>query len=452
MIEMTLHQAAAAIKVAMPSENPRFKGVTIDSRKVSAGELFVAFSGVRSDGHESLQQAAEQGASAALVEHPVKAPLPQLICQDSAHALGRLASHWRQQMNPRLVGITGSNGKTTVKQMLASILSQQGPTLATAGNFNNEIGMPLTLCQLDRSHQFAAIEMGAGKPGDIRYLAELAKPDVGLITNAGPAHLERLGTVDNVARVKGELIEALPGDGVVILNVDDVRHSVWRKLAANRTILEVSLDHSADICGQVEPAGDAQQLLLTVGTETVEVKLPVAGRHNARNALCAAAAASALNVSVDLIASGLASFVSAEGRLNRRALPQGGHLIEDSYNANPASVAAAIDVLADCQGHRILVLGDMFELGEDALRMHRELGEAAGRVGLDQLLTLGALSSEASSAFGSMGEHFESAEQLLDYLRPLLGDGVTCLIKGSRGMRMERISQVLMTGETQPCC
>lgn len=453
MIAMSLHQAARAIDATLPAENPRFCGVNTDSRTISDGQLFVAIKGERSDGHTYLDQAARQGAGAALVERSMPAPLPQLVCKDSVHALGRLAAHWRQQLQPKLVAITGSNGKTTVKQMLASILSRQGSTLATQGNFNNEIGMPLTLCQLEASHDYAVIEMGAGQAGDIRYLANLAQPDVAVITNAGPAHLERLGTVDHVARVKGELIEALPADGVVVLNIDDARQDVWRELAAQRRIVEVSLNHSAMVCGQTEAVEAGQRLRLVIESRSIELTLPVAGRHNALNALCAAGAATALQVPLEVIASGLAGFVPAAGRLHRCSLPQGGLLIEDSYNANPASVAAAIEVLSGTQAaHRILVLGDMFELGENAARLHRKVGQAARDAGIDALMTLGSLSAEASDAFGARGAHHDSPEQLIHALKPELGEGVVCLIKGSRGMRMEQISEQLMTPEARPCC
>jgi len=419
-------------------------GVAIDSRKLKPGDLFVAIKGERVDGHDYLDQAAARGAVAALVTRKIDSPLPQVLVEDSTLALGDLASAVRAQRNVRVIGITGSNGKTTVKTLTASILSRQGRTHATSGNQNNELGLPLALLSMPQDTEFAVLEMGAGKPGDIAYLAAIARPDIGLVTLIAPAHLERMGSIEGVAETKGALYQALPGDGIAIINADDGFASFFGGLAGARKVLRFGLDHRADIGADIlELRVDGSRFVLSTPIGDAEVSLPLPGRHNIANALAAASIGMALAVPLDKIVAGLEQVPGVAGRLRREAMADGWTLIDDSYNANPSSMAAAIDTLLLAQGERWLVLGDMAELGANASALHADIGRRARERGVDRLFAVGPLSAATVEAFGARGEHFTDKATLIVALQADLHGGVTCLIKGSRSAAMEQVAAAL---------
>lgn len=416
-------------------------GFSIDTRTLKAGDLFVALPGERVDAHDFVAAAAERGAVAALVTRPVDVAIPQVIVDDTQKALGDLASSVRAATRVRVVGITGSNGKTTVKTLTASILSRHGRTHVNAGNFNNEIGMPLTLLAMPADTQYVVLEMGAGKPGDIDYLAAIARPDIGLVNSIAPAHLERMGTIEGVAETKGALYQSLPVDGVAVINADDLRFAgFFANLAGTRTILRYGLEQRADIGADIiEERIDGTHFVLSTPHGDGDVHLPMAGRHNVANALAAAAIATALDVPVDIIVEGLEQVPQVAGRLNLEAMPGNWTLIDDSYNANPGSAAAAIDTLSLARGERWLILGDMAELGADTLKLHAGIGRLAHERGIERLLATGIKSAAAVEAFGAGAQHFTTQEALIEAACTQIHEGVTCLVKGSRSSGMDRV-------------
>ena len=419
-------------------------GVAIDTRKLQPGDLFVAIKGERLDGHDYLAEAAARGAVAALVTRKVDSDLPQLLVDDAELALGDLASAVRAQRDVRVIGITGSNGKTTVKTLVASILSRHGRTHVSAGNFNNELGLPLTLLAMSQDTEYAVLEMGAGKPGDIAYLAAIARPDIGLVTLIAPAHLERMGSIEGVAETKGALYQALPADGIAIINADDHFASFFGGLAGARRVLRYGLDHPADIGADIiEQRADGSRFVLSTPHGDAEVTLPLPGRHNIANALAAAAIALALDVPMDTIVAGLEQVSGVAGRLRREVMAGGWTLIDDSYNANPSSMAAAIDTLLLADGERWLVLGDMAELGPEARALHAGIGERARERGVERLFAVGPLGVATVEAFGAQGEHFNDKPALIAALQAQLHAGVTCLVKGSRSAGMEQVVAAL---------
>ncbi|HEY8682571.1 MAG TPA: UDP-N-acetylmuramoyl-tripeptide--D-alanyl-D-alanine ligase [Rhodanobacter sp.] len=419
-------------------------GVAIDTRKLKSGDLFVAIKGERTDGHDHLAEAAARGAAAALVTRRIESELPQVLVDDAALALGDLASAVRAQRDVRVVGITGSNGKTTVKTLAASILSRHGRTHVSSGNYNNELGLPLSLLAMREDAEYAVFEMGAGKPGDIAYLAAIARPDIGLVTLIAPAHLARMGSIEGVAETKGALYQALPADGIAIINADDHFASFFDGLAGARKVLRFGLDQPADIGADIiEQRVDGSRFVLSTPRGDAEVALPLPGRHNIANALAAAAIALALEVPLDTIVAGLEQVPGVAGRLRREVMAGGWTLIDDSYNANPSSMAAAIDTLLLAPGERWLVLGDMAELGPDARALHAGVGTRARERGIDRLFAVGPLGVATVEAFGASGEHFADQPTLIAALQAQLHAGVTCLVKGSRSAAMEQVVAAL---------
>ncbi len=459
---MKLHAAARAIGASAMGPDVEFTRVETDSRKLAPGCLFVALKGERFDGHDFVTQALKQGAAAVMLQarqgQPL-APLPEtataLLVDDTRLALGRLAAWHRSQMPARVAAITGSNGKTTVKEMLAAICQAQvgeAGVLATRGNLNNDIGMPLTLLGLTPAHRYAVIEMGMNHPGELDYLTHLARPDVALVNNALRAHLAGLGSVEAVARAKGEIYAGLAADGIAIFNADDVHAGLWRSLNQGRACLAFGTHPQADVRilenGQADPAAGFR-LSLDTPRGRIETRLQVPGAHNRSNAAAAAAAALGLGLPAEAIARGLAAYAGTRGRLQFHVCPGGTRLIDDSYNANPDSVLAAIGVLAQQPGRRILVLGDMGELGPEAAALHREVGEKARTAGIDKLLGLGDMTRHSVQGFGPGGRHFTQRQALLAALEDELGPQLSVLVKGSRFMAMEQVVQSLL--EAQPC-
>ena len=466
---MLLSQAAQVLGGTLIGADVRFNAVSSDSRTIAAGDLFVALQGDNFDGAAFVAGAAHSGAVAALVNtasyRAAEPPCPLLLVEDTRLALGRLAEYWRTQFNIPVVAVTGSNGKTTVKEMLASILRQHvrddvrdrplsprervgereqsadDAVLATEGNLNNDIGMPLTLLKLRAVHRYAVIEMGMNHAGEIDYLTRLAHPDVAIINNASSAHLAGLGSVEAVARAKGEIFAGLPKQGTAVINADDVYAPLWRELADHRAVIEFGLEKQVAVHAQWQPQGYGAHIEAGTPQGGFSTNLQVPGVHNVRNALAAAAAALALHVPLPDIAAGLEKFSGVAGRMQRKVARNGAVLIDDTYNANPASLRAALKVLAHAGGKRILVLGDMGELGADAVRLHGEIGAEARRMGIQKLMALGELSVHAVDEFGTGARHFERIEDLLSRLEKELDADTTVLVKGSRFMRMERVVQ-----------
>lgn len=418
-----------------------------DSRAVQAGDLFLALKGERFDAHEFVPQVVGK-ASAALVAYPMDAAIPQIIVPDVRLALGQLAKAWRGRFNRPVIGLTGSNGKTTLKEMLTAILSQQGQTLATIGNLNNDIGVPLTLLRLRVEDQFAVIEMGANHFGEIDYLTHLALPNVAILNNAGAAHLEGFGDIAGVARAKGEIFAGLAVDGIAVINADDTYASYWRELNQTRPLLSFGFNYDADLRGEL---GTDNQLIIHKSADAVAIRLRLLGKHNQFNALAAAAGATALGFSLATIKQGLESLQPVKGRLNPKQGRHGGLVIDDTYNANPSSTVAAIAVLTEQQGRKILILGDMAELGNTGEQLHFELGQLAKSAGIDELYSLGRLSAATSQAFGTGAQAFQSLTDLLAALEPSLTPDTQVLVKGSRSARMERVVDALIEQGAAAC-
>ena len=446
---LDLASAAQAILARRVGGNAEFMRVTTDSRDIRPGDLFVGIRGERFDGQQFAVQALAAGAVAAIVsEVPRNAAASTrfLVVADTRVALGQLAAFWRARFVMPLIAITGSNGKTTVKEMLAAILRQsagENAVLATAGNLNNDIGMPLTLLQLRAQHRYAVVEMGMNHLGEIAYLSRLARPTAALINNAGTAHIGELGSTEAIARAKGEIFEGLDTAGSAIINSDDAFADYWRGLAKPRRVVDFGLDRNAAVSAHYELA-DAGSLVTIVTPENQFVAtLKVPGLHNVKNALAAATAAFALGIEAKSIAAGIAAYRGMKGRLQRKRLLSGATLIDDTYNANPESMQAAITVLAACAGRKVFVMGDMGELGDTAAAMHTAIGVFAKRSGVERLFALGDLSAAAVRGFGDGGDHFATIEDLVAAIKGVLARETTLLIKGSRFMRMERVVEAL---------
>jgi len=442
MIHMSLNQAADLLNCTPAQSDLTFTGITTDSRKVVPGMLFAALPGETVDGHDYIQQAMESGAVAALVSQNVSTSLTVLQVTDVLTALGTLAGHWRSECTAKVIGITGSNGKTTVKEMVASILRQEGSVLATKGNFNNELGLPLTVFRLSKSHDFAVLEMGASNPGDIAYLAGIAKPDVGVITNIGPAHLKGFIDIQGVARAKGEMFAALTKDGTAIINAAEPWVDQWLKDNGAGRVCYFNGEGENSIRVR-HVAGD---VVVSTPVGEFSLELPLPGLHNLTNAMAATAVCLALDVPLDRIKAGLETVKPVPGRLSLKRTASGWTVIDDTYNANPASLYAALQVLASENGEPWLVIGDMKELGSDSRKMHAELGEAARVLGVKRIFALGNASTATVDAFGERGIHFNSRDGLIEALRAELRPGVACLVKGSRSMGMEHVVNAISNG------
>lgn len=438
-----LSELLKPLAATMNGVDTHFDSVSIDARNVQAGGLFVALSGSRVNGHDYVAQAREQGAAAAMVEYLVDDELPQLLVHDCQLALAQLAALARDGFAGRVIAITGSSGKTTVKEMLACILRHAGSVLATEGNLNNELGVPLTLLRLLPTHDYAVIEMGAAAAGDIAYTMSLAKPQISVLTNAEMAHVGRFGSLESIAKTKGEIVSELPDGGEAILNLDSTWFEQWYQLlGSKRSCCSFSLKNpTAQLRAEmIEINGmgcPAFQLETPVGA--VKVQLQLRGKHNVANALAAAGAALAAGVSLECISAGLAELAPVPGRGNCVAGVAGAQIIDDSYNANPDSVKAAVELLASLQGTRILVLGDMGELGDWAEGSHTEIGEYARAQGLDGLYAVGKLSALAVQAFGERGQLFASKQDLVEALKGRLDISTQVLVKGSRSAGMDEV-------------
>ncbi|HZQ59727.1 MAG TPA: UDP-N-acetylmuramoyl-tripeptide--D-alanyl-D-alanine ligase [Casimicrobiaceae bacterium] len=441
---MDTASAAHVLQGNLIGDNVRFARVITDTRALQEGDLFVALKGERFDGHDFVAAAFERGACAAMV---ARARVPMsggslIEVDDPLQALGRLAAHWRSRFDIPVIVVVGSNGKTTVKEMTAAILRAQfGPdVLATRGNLNNAIGLPLTLLGLRSHHRAAVIELGMNHPGETAELAPIAQPTIALINNAQREHQEFMRSVSDVAREHARLLAFLPASGTAVINADDAHVDVWRgAMPGGIRVLDFGLSHRAAVQGTCDAAEGAMRLRITTPAGTAEATMQVVGRHNASNALAATAAALAAGVSLRAVCEGLEAFRPVAGRLVARRGLQGEAIIDDTYNANPDSVRAAIPVLASAPSPRWLVLGDMGEVGSEGPAFHREAGEIARAAGIERLFTAGTLAAEASAAFGEGAMHVDEVEALAAHLEHLDRSGTTILVKGSRFMRMERV-------------
>jgi UDP-N-acetylmuramoyl-tripeptide--D-alanyl-D-alanine ligase len=435
-------------------DNRKVININTDTRTLCDGEVFLALKGPNFDGHKFIEQAKQKGAIGVIVDHAVDTDIAQFVVADTRIALGTIGTAVMAQVAPKTIAITGSVGKTTVKEMCAAILSSKGDVLATKGNFNNDIGVPLTLLRLEPQHRFAVIELGANHIGEIAYTTAMTKPDVAVVCNVAAAHLEGFGSLQGVAQAKGEIYDGLKEDGIAIVNCDSDFSQYWLDKLATRNIKCFSSSEKLDIWAE-DISLDAQaraSFTLCTKQHSVPVTLALPGKHNISNALIAAALTSEFDVSLEDIASALATMGEVKGRVNLIEASDSLTIIDDTYNANVKSVKAAIDLLSDIQGHRILALGDMGELGEDARKYHQEVGEYALAQGIDELFTLGVLSKCASDVFGLPNRHFSNREQMLQQIQNSISKvdkKITLVVKGSRSSRMELLVTDLVNGQQQ---
>ncbi|MEQ8517164.1 MAG: UDP-N-acetylmuramoyl-tripeptide--D-alanyl-D-alanine ligase [Chromatocurvus sp.] len=454
MRSYTLSELASAAGIRHLGEDARISGVSIDSRLAQAGDLFVALPGSRVDGHAYVADAAARGAAAALVSRRQDIPLPQLEADDVLAALGRLAAHNRRGFDGRLVAITGSCGKTSVKGMLSTVLARRGPVLATEGNLNNEIGLPLTLLRLSGEYGTAVVEMGARGTGHIDYLCHLATPDVAVLLNASAAHLDGFGSLQAVATAKGEIYDRLSPQGVAVVNADSPFADAWteRATATGARLISYGLHAPASVsASSIDLAADRCRFLLHHDGVDGAVMLPLPGEHSISNALATAATAIACGLSLEDVVRGLAGVQAVAGRLQRRPGRAGMSLIDDAYNANPASVRAAIDVLSRCDGPRVLVLGAMLELGAQSADEHAAIGRYAKSQGVEQLVGVGAAVQPATDAFGAGAHWFAANDDAVAAVDAWSAGAATVLVKGSRGAAMEQVLAALQAGEVSTC-
>ncbi len=447
---MRVAQAAAVLYGASHGPDAEFTGVSTDSRSIGKGDLFVALRGERFDGHAFVAAVGRAGAAAAMVDarfDTAGVMLPLIVVDDTRFALGRLAQHWRAQFAPVMIGIAGSNGKTTTKEMIASILRSaagDAAVLATAGNLNNDIGLPLTLLRMRAQHRWCAIELGMNHKGEIAYLAQIARPTVAVVTNAQREHLEFMGSVEEVAEENSAVFRALPEDGVAVVNADDAHAATFRAAAPGRRVVDFALDRGAAVTGryQLKPLSSSVRITCPDGEAVATLAIP--GVHNVMNALAAAASAHAAGIGIEAISAGLTAFRPYAGRLQVKHTPEGMTVIDDSYNANPDSVRAAIDVLAATSGRTVLVLGDMGEVGDEGPDFHAEIGRYARERGISSVLALGESTAHTVAAFGHEARHFATLDDLMEALERVRGPATTVLVKGSRFMRMERAVAALI--------
>ena len=461
MISLSLQSVADDLQATLLGDDLIFKGCNTDTRSLKKGELFVALHGPSFDGHDYIEMAEKAGAAGVMIDKAVTTDLPTLQVENTREALGNLAALWREEFDIPVVAITGSNGKTTVKEMLSSILSRCGNVLSTKGNLNNDIGVPQTLFNLDQEHDFAVIEMGANHLQEIARLCEMAKPLVAVVTQCAPAHLEGFGSIEGVAKAKGEIFESLGNDGIAVINADDKFASFWKKLAGDSQIISFGLndqvndDHADVTASIISMRATVSHFKLRISDEEIDVKLSLPGRHNIMNALAATACAKALDISSENIRDGLEALQNVPGRLQFKIGMQNLQIIDDTYNANPGSFSAAMDVLINTSGQHWLALGDMGELGSAAVKMHKQAGELARLAGVERLFTIGELSKKAAEKFGDGAEHFADHAELIERIKIIKNESdkdITLLIKGSRSAEMETVVQALESGYVTDTC
>lgn len=444
---LTLNEINQLLNCHYAGENLQINSVSTDSRTLQPGALFFAIKGDYFDGHEFIESARKAGAVAAVVSREIKTTLPLFKVDDTRIALGKCAALWRERFNMPVIALTGSMGKTTVKEMIAAILRQQGEVHATQGTLNNDIGLPLTLFQLRSHHQYAVIELGANHIGEIDYLSRLTKPTIALITNVAACHLEGFGSLEGVAQAKSEIFLGLEKNGRAIINSDDKFAEFFRKKLLGKEIITFGWNEMADVRAKLLSEDPLQlHFLLQTPVGDTEINLPLLGKHNITNAIAAAATALQAGANLAAVKAGLEAMIPVKGRLVLKAGYNQARIIDDTYNANPTAVRAAMEILSNYSGRRIMVLGDMGELGPDAARFHQELGEIAKGLKLDALYTYGPLSHITANEFGKQAFAFNEQADLIAALKPQLNPKTTVLVKGSRSMKMERVVNGICEG------
>ncbi|WAH54075.1 UDP-N-acetylmuramoyl-tripeptide--D-alanyl-D-alanine ligase [Pseudescherichia vulneris] len=451
MISVTLNELAQILNGELHGQSLTIDAVTTDTRQLTPGCLFVALKGERFDAHDFAEQAKAGGAGALLVSRKLDCDLPQLVVKDTRLAFGEIGAWVRQQVPTRVVALTGSSGKTSVKEMTAAILGECGNTLYTAGNLNNDIGVPMTLLRLTKAHQYAVIELGANHQGEIAWTVSLTRPEAALVNNLAAAHLEGFGSLAGVAKAKGEIFTGLPLDGVAIMNADNNDWLNWQSVIGERKIWRFSPNaaNSDFTANNVHVTSQGTHFTLQTPTGNAEVLLPLPGRHNIANALAATALAMAVGAPLDAVKAGLAKLKAVPGRLFPIQLAENQLLLDDSYNANVGSMTAAAQVLSEMPGYRVMVVGDMAELGDESEACHQQVGEAAKASGLDRVLSVGVHSKGISDASG-VGEHFNDKAALIARLKALIAEQqiITILVKGSRSAAMEEVVRALQENGT----
>ncbi|CAM4416207.1 MAG: UDP-N-acetylmuramoyl-tripeptide--D-alanyl-D-alanine ligase [Legionellaceae bacterium] len=441
MLDFTLSELAKKIPALHQGSDMKIHTLCTDTRYLQPGDVFLALQGLHFNGHDFIAEAEQKGAAAVIVSQEVTTVLPLLRVSDTRIALGKIAQLHRQTLNMDCVAITGSCGKTTTKTLMAAVLSQQGKTLATQGTLNNDIGVPLTLLRLNKEYEYAVIELGANHRGEIAYIAEMTVPNIAIITNAGPVHLEGFKTIEGVAKAKGEIYQFLTQEGIAIINADDPFANYWKSQIKSQAILTFGFHAAADITATNirNSDGVSSHFDLVTPKGSIDIELRLIGEHNISNALAVAAAAIGLDIPLTVIKTGLESIVTIDKRLVQKPGLNGGLIIDDSYNANPFAFKIAIELLSKRKDEKILVMGDMGELGSEALNYHAEVGRMAKAAGIDHFFSVGPLSENAASAFGQTGKHYLNQEALIQALKPHLRKGVTVLVKGSRSAKMENV-------------
>ena len=443
-MDLSLSEIATITNGQLIGNDLTIAGVSTDTRTMGDDVLFVALIGELFDPHELIEKDLASKASAVLVQRQVNTSLSQIIVQDCYKALQEIASAWRQKFSFPIVGITGSNGKTSVKELIKQILATQGNVLATCGNLNNHIGVPLTLCNLMPQHNYAVIEMGANHAGEIACLAKIAKPNIGVITNIGPAHLEGFGSIEGVARAKAELYANLDSSGIVVVNADDAYRDSWKEEIGDRMQISFGMEKPADVNGK-KIADDIVEIVTPIGEFRVRPK--VKGMHAVLNILAATAVALAIGVDIEDIKTGIENTQAVKGRLVRTTGLAGAIILDDTYNANPASLAAALDVQSQEPGEHWLVLGEMGELGDESEFMHSKAGEIAKQFGVKRLFACGEMTKHSVKAFGAGAQHFSSHAEIISVLQEELTSNICVLVKGSRLMQLEKIVAGIKTNK-----
>ena len=450
-LKMLLSEIATHVNGDLSGKDLKVSSVSIDTRTLTEGDLYIAINGQVFDGHVFIDKAEQAGACAVLVEKKIDTKLPQIRVKDTHKALAELAAAWKNQAKVKTIAVTGSNGKTTVKEMIAAILEINSSVLFTKGNLNNDIGVPLTLLKLNQQHQYAVIEMGANHAGEIEYSSHYTQPDVAVISNVGAAHIEGFGSLEGVARAKGEIIQSLSSEGVAILNRDDEFYTLWLEMAKDRKVVSFGMNKAADIKAEDIVSGLQNNefvtrfKLITATNGEIEIQLKLAGQHNVTNALAAAASCMQMGIGLQQIKQGLEKLKPVTGRLQPLVGEQGSLVVDDTYNANPASVKVALDVLLQCDGVPWVVLGALGEMGADSLEIHKELGELIKSMNVVRLLTIGSDAESTSHIFGRGATFFTSQEALIATLKQEIKGNESILIKGSRAQKMENVVAALVT-------
>lgn len=442
MAWLKLSEISSMVGGALHGEDRFCEGVSIDTRSLLPQHLFIALKGERYDGHRFVEQSLSAGACAVMLERRVSFDIPQIVVADTLQALQMLARKWRARVQPLMVALTGSNGKTTSREMLCSILGLWCRFQATQGNLNNHIGVPISLLKLRTEDKVGVFEMGANHAGEIAFLTRMIQPDIGLVTNAAAAHLEGFGSLEGVAQAKGELFENLPDKATAVLNADDRYCDYWQSLLSTQKVIRFGIKQQAEVCGSYQ--AETAACRVCIDDETYLIKMPVRGVHNLYNALAACAVARALGVPHEMIIQGLESVTPVAGRLQPFSVTPALCLIDDTYNANPASLRSALDTLKEYPGNKWLVLGTMSELGEEAPQWHRSAATMARESGVTRLFTVGRFGAQTAESFGQGGEYFETMDALNQCLLSQLQAASTILVKGSRSAGMERVVKKIL--------